>query len=865
MLWCFDVIDPMPQRRISVPNSRLSPRPLSLVIDSTTDHPGRGVGRSWRGVAIAAAVSCLLVGNAWALALGRVSVQSLLGEPLRAEIDVPALTDAEAATLQIGLASPERFRAANLDFNPLLQDVSLTLERRPDGSAAIILRSSRPVAEPFLDVMVQARWAGGELLRGYTLLFDPPNLRPVVPVESAIISAPPAPTVSGPPPAPPMGEARPLRSARAAAPTRADSDKPAATAAADRLRRIVVRPGDTAGRIAAAYKPADVTLEQMLVALLRANPNAFIRGNVHLLRAGAVIDLPDGAGAAPVDAQEARRIVAAQTRDFNEYRRRLARVAPRQEAPSATRSDSGTVQAAVGEEKPQASAQDRLTLSKPGASAAAEARIAEDRQRSESEQRVAELNRNLQELEQLRQAVTASESPPTPPSSAPLPETESPPATPAEPADATNTAAPTAAQTESPAPTLPAPAAAPTPAPIASTPTPDDNESGALATVLRHSWTVPAAAGLAALLAVLAWWRVQRRRAIAAAPTSEQAPQADTTPESTDVANTAPPPLVEDSLSHIDVGADTDPVAEAEVYLAYGRDQQAEEILQEALQADPGRLPVRLKLLEIYAQRLDIGRFEAAARELLALTGGEGAEWTRVCELGQSIDPDNPLYRPDTGLRGDTSGAIANAEPSGAAAAVAEAEVPELDLSSMVTEPSPLASSEEPTAADAGGLDFEIDRGTPYAESAPESVSPNETAARPTNTLDFDLELPPEQDPTSGAADDRSAMQSPVGLPPELAGLSLDLPTDEPAALADPSTLSQTRPLAAELPNGDLSNLEVEESPADADPLETKLSLAREFEAIGDIDGARTLAEEVLAEATGELQERARAFLAQLA
>ncbi|WP_443082371.1 type IV pilus assembly protein FimV, partial [Tepidimonas sp.] len=131
---------------------------------------------------MAAALASTLAGNAWALALGRVSVQSQLGEPLRAEIDVPAITDAEAAGLQVGIAPAERFRAANLEFNALLQDVSLEVQRRTDGRTVIVVRSARPVSEPFLDLVVQARWAGGELLRGYTLLFDPPNLRPPTPV-----------------------------------------------------------------------------------------------------------------------------------------------------------------------------------------------------------------------------------------------------------------------------------------------------------------------------------------------------------------------------------------------------------------------------------------------------------------------------------------------------------------------------------------------------------------------------------------------------------------------------------------------------------------------------------------------------------
>lgn len=139
------------------------------------------------------------------------------------------------------------------------------------------------------------------------------------------------------------------------------------------------------------------------------------------------------------------------------------------------------------------------------------------------------------------------------------------------------------------------------------------------------------------------------------------------------------------------------------------------------------------------------------------------------------------------------------------------------------------------------------------------AASPAEEGAAPeadeTAGIDFDLDLPapPAAEPPAAAA--------PV-LPPALDGLSLDLPTDEEAPR--PADVAPAAP-AGDAPADDLSSLEIAEGLGDNDPLETKLSLAREFEAIGDVDGARTLAEEVVAEASGELQERARAFLSQLA
>ena len=84
---------------------------------------------------------------------------------------------------------------------------------------------------------------------------------------------------------------------------------------------VVVKAGETAGRIANAHRPADVSLDQMLVALLRANPDAFIQGNVNRIKAGAVLQLPSAAEASATPSGEARQILAAQSRDFNEFRR----------------------------------------------------------------------------------------------------------------------------------------------------------------------------------------------------------------------------------------------------------------------------------------------------------------------------------------------------------------------------------------------------------------------------------------------------------------------------------------------------------------------------------------------------------------
>ncbi|WP_153004455.1 FimV/HubP family polar landmark protein [Tepidimonas taiwanensis] len=812
-----------------------------------------------RHVTLAILAATALADPVWALSLGRATVQSILGEPLRAEIEVPSIDDTEAASLQVRIAPVERFRAANLEFQPLLQEVTLDVQRRAGGQAVIVLRSQRPVTEPFLDLVLQARWAGGELLRNYTLLFDPPHLQRQSPITPPV----PAPA---PMPAPTQASTAVREQARPAPVPRPGAAQPNGDQPQAQGTRVTVRRGDTAGKIAAAHKPADVTMEQMLVAMLRHNPQAFVRNNVHLLRAGAVIDMPDAAVASEIDAREARRLVAAQARDFNEYRRRLAAAAPRQEAPEASRAAAGVVESAIAEAKPQAAAQDKLTLTKPGDAARTEAAIAEQRQRSDSEQRVAELNRNLTELQQLQQAV---QQPPASPAAAPAATgatTSTPPATdPSKPADspastdpvqAPGTSAPAAAaEAAPPAPPAPAAAAPATaaPKPTPPVPAPAHEEPGIFASLLDNPLVAPAGGGVAALLAALFWWRTRQRRQTATPAESPSELRVDPVGSEVEMKDEAPSSSMLYSPSQLDAGGEIDPVAEAEVYLAYGREQQAEEILLEALRTHPDRLPVRLKLLEIYAQRPDAARFESQARELHALTQGRGPEWARACEWGITLDPNNPLYRQ----------------------AMSTAPAPAPEVTAAVTEPNQRVAEVGNTAdsdtADSNTgdssrqpdepLDFDIS--VEPTEAAPDTSAPPTTpASEPPQTLDLDFDLDLAPSPSAGA--ERSAAPAPsrvdevltLSVPPELDAGSEGVTVTEEATLAVPSEVSV---------DDALSSLEIPEGLGEADPLETKLSLAREFEAIGDIDGARTLAEEVVAEATGELQERARAFLAQLA
>ena len=175
------------------------------------DH-SLSVGRfALNRVAVAAAVAVLsaLPMSASALGLGKLSVKSALGEPLRAEIDITSLNPEEGSTLQVRVASPETYRAAGVDYNAVLSGASIVMQRRADGRPYLRIASDRTVQEPFVDVILDLGWSAGRLVREYTLLFDPPSTRSVAQPVAPVMTAPVAATAA------PAQVTRPSRSASA--------------------------------------------------------------------------------------------------------------------------------------------------------------------------------------------------------------------------------------------------------------------------------------------------------------------------------------------------------------------------------------------------------------------------------------------------------------------------------------------------------------------------------------------------------------------------------------------------------------------------------------------------------------------------
>ncbi|MEI7431723.1 MAG: FimV/HubP family polar landmark protein, partial [Betaproteobacteria bacterium] len=765
--------------------------------------------------------------TAQAAGLGKVVVFSALGQPLRAEIEVTA-TREELSDMKAQLASKNAFQQAGLDYAPDLQSIRFSIDKRPSGKTVINLVSSAPINDPFIDMLLELNWPTGRLVREYTFLLDPPE----VSAKNAAKVAPVA--VSKPE----ISVDKPASSVQASAAV-ADEPRAKTTPPKARVQEAPVKPvgqaadssesrevkrGDTLSKIAGATKPEGVSLEQMLVGLFRANQEAFDGGNMNRLKTGKILSIPEKSALEAVSSTEARKIVIAQSSDWNAYRSKLAAVAaqtPVKEG-GAKQEVAGKITAKV-EEKVSGSAEpkDQLKVSKTdtantkyGAAAkrSEEDLVAKEKALKEANDRLVSLEKNVvnlqklldlksQNLAELQQRAAEKTAPvetkkpevvakPQPPSQPPAPVAPVVAPEPAPVAAAPVVEKPAEAKVlekpvevavkpetvkveEKPAEAPVAeqkPADMPKPKPRpAPPPPPPEEEPGFVEELLENPIALAGGGGILALIAAYAV--IRRRRAgkgeapidlsSTMTPTSDsltansvfrstggQSVDTSHTPVQTDFSQAGPGSIDTDEV---------DPVAEADVYMAYGRDAQAEEILLEAKQKDPKRYAIHLKLLEIYSNRKDSKQFESLASDIYAETGGVGADWEKAVAMGLKLDPANPLF-----------GGAAKGAPVPSAPAPFDADatviVSAQSMRNTVTLPGELSQLAEeasttnfslPVAepvveSDLASLDFDLGLGAAeeVASPEPEKIDPDATLRLPDpvvidpGPLDFDLAMP---------------------------------------------------------------------------------------------------------------------------
>jgi pilus assembly protein FimV len=834
---------------------------------------------------IAAAVAALSATSAHAAGLGKLTVLSGLGQPLRAELDISAARE-ELPSLTAKIAPQESFRQANIEYSGVLSGLRFTLDKRGNGQPYFRISSDRAIGEPFLDMLVELSWSSGRLVREYTFLLDPPELtKPVAadvpPPVNAPVAAPAAPATPAvaptpaPAPAPvvptprvtekfaPAGSKpadKPVVAEKAEKPAEKPvaekptpkvvdkpvgkpaekpvekvAEKPAApvkTAPAEGTSTRTVRKGETLGKIAAETKPEGVNLDQMLVALYRNNQEAFDGGNMNRLKTGKILSVPEQEAVAAVNAGEARKFIVTQSADFEGYRRKLAGAvaegaAAKEEAPK--QSSTGKIAPKVEEKAPAATGKDKLQVSRTEVGADAgklkaleEEKVAKEKALKDAQGRIAELEKNVSDLRKLAelksQAAADLQKQAAKPAPEPVKKPE-PAAKPAEPAKPVETAKPAeppkaaeapkaveppkvaeasksevkaeeAKPAEAPKADAPKPAAPPAPKkPVVFEPEPEPDfmeENGPL---------VFGGAGVVALLAGFlgfsAWKRKKNARAVAATESalSSSSVLDVTSSEGLSQVDGQPSEFGAADVAGFGTGEGVDPIREADTFMAYGRDAQAEEILVDALSKTPENLPVYLKLLEIYSARKSVGQFNAIAESLKGQTNGAGPEWDRAVALGQVIDPSNALYSPvavaqtslveeapaptveaapaeEAAAPLDLDFNLSPAEAAPAAPAVEEAPAPAAEDAGLAfeptpaVEPAPAPAEETPAAAaeEVASLDFDLDLGAPAAETPAAPEAPAPVAEAGGLDIDFDLDLAPAapavvEEPAAPAAD----------------------------------------------------------------------------------------------------------------
>ncbi len=701
---------------------------------------------------LASAIAMALPSSATALGLGRLTVQSSLGQPLSAEIELTSAAREELDSLAAKVADPALYRQNNLTYQGVLSRARVSLERKGNGQAILKVVTPTPVNEPYLDLMVELNWAAGRVVREYTFLLDPPGLaapapavEPVAPVRAGASTTGPRAAAAAPSTAAASGTGSTV-SPGASGARGSSSNRPA--------NAYTVRRGDSLTSIANQLRPDAVSLEQMLVALFKANPDAFDGENMNRLRAGTILTVPPAAELSATSSPDALRVVRVQAKDWRTYRDRVAANATASDS-AGSRQTGGRITTQVQERTPAAQpGGDQVRVSRDAGGAgkgtgagtgAVEDAVARDRALQDAQARIAELEKTLNDLKramEMRNQTMAQLQNQADGGKAKGAEPAIAPAAPAAAAGAGSATAPAGKAPDTVrAPEAPSaagaakspdaatatgstvtPAAPPAAGPSTAGTTPDAGKASPkaakteppaapsmfddiVANIPGWAFIAGAIAILAALVALIA---ARRRKTsnFEDSIISGTDIKSNTVFGSTGggIVNTGENSLASDfsreGMSTIDTD-EVDPIAEAEVYLAYGRDAQAEEILKDALKKDGQRQEVYLKLLEIHAQHNKPSAFDAVAAELYAISHGQGEIWQKASTLGRQLDPNNPMFSGD----GAAAAAAAAAGMSAARAPLADARPAE----------SPRAPESTPTPVGVAalhaeeGMDFRLD------------------------------------------------------------------------------------------------------------------------------------------------------------
>lgn len=663
--------------------------------------------------------------STFAVGLGNIHLNSALNQYFDAEIDLLSVDQDEIADINVTLASPEAFRRSGLERPFILSKLRFKAEETADGKAVIRVSSRDPIREPFLNFLVEVNWPKGKLLREYTVLLDPPvtlDRRPAAVQQAPMQSAPTR-----------QASAPAATSGGSSAVTPSDvawAGGPSATEYGPTQRN------DTLWGIARQVRTEGATMVQMMIALQRANPQAFIDQNINNLKVGQILRIPKAEEVLELSRREASIAYQEQLQDWQ------ADSKPTEMAADETTADQSVAMDSTAPATPEPEAELKIASARPSGEgeagpsegtgpgaelerlrqdliASEEAKEAALQEAENVRSRVEDLESQLEDLQRLLtlkseqlsrlQAGVAADSPVTPEESPVISEdTEAAPEAEAEseaeaevapeasgmdqeillPAEGDSadadapvimdeeTVAPdtsaeseqmsssimeetesTAVMEQEPAEPVvqPEPEPKPTPAPAPA------KEQGLLDMITGDTTMLGVAvAGIVVLLALL-WVAISRRRSSSAdfqeSILISTIDEGDSEQVAADVAPEAPSHPTEEtsflsdfSPSDIDALQDetgeVDPLAEADVYIAYGRYQQAEELIRQAMEKSPDREELKFKLLEILYATKDKDAFVELAESAAAdgLDKKDPAAWGKIASMGAQLAAGHALF-----------------------------------------------------------------------------------------------------------------------------------------------------------------------------------------------------------------------------
>ena len=815
-----------------------------------------------------------------ATGLGNLTLNSYLGQPFKAEIDVVSVNKEDIPTLSAKLASRETFQQSNVDYAPFLFTFKISIENRANGQPYVKITSPQRVVEPFLSMLIELNWSSGRLIREYTVLLDPPEdaLEPALP---AMQVEPVVPSSVKPEPAEAeqpdsiivesvVSEEGPTVTEIAPESEKAPEQVPEPelkTVSAEQSETTYgpVKSGDTLAKIAQKVAHPRVQLNQMLIALHRANRNAFSDNNMNRLKTGPILRIPDASEVATISPDVADKEVKMQTANWEAYRQKLAA-----EVDSAASADEESAQTATGKittmienlaEAAKKPSEEKLSISKgegiegskgenttSGAQdkirALEESAIAKEKTLNEANERVAILEKNVKELQQLLElknaemAVLQNQAETTTPDA--TTEAKLPPATtevpssddegsvqddeessgPVEGAESSTTEAPVAENT------VPSPKAVPAPPPIKKAPpvvVEDPPMMDSIGPVIDSLMENIEYVGAALLLLLIGVFAINRKKKAAVNDIDLDEGEEEILSDTSDI-----PPVSGFGVGKKTKQADDyDPVVEAGQYLDHGRDVQAEKILKDALAKDQSSPEILAKLLEVHTQRKDKSSFETTARKLWAVSP-TGPLWEKAAKLGLSIDPENPFY-----------GGVASTNIDQVKVTAPNEEVS--DESSVTNSDFVETLGNTPEASEP--VNDEPDFGINFSSSEEgENDSGNEvTIDSPVSddTKDIDdtsIDFP-------DVSESEEVTPAPVLPEADLADINLNIDDSAPAESVDTQSVEKS---------------------AQWHEIATKIDLARAYQEMGDNDGAKEILQEVLKDGDAEQQESAKSILESL-